>query len=113
MKTGATNLTSLRDSREVYLLGRRVKDVTTHPAFRNSVASAARLYDYQSAPENVSKMTFVSPSTGERVSRCWQLPSSYEDLVERRESFSRRGAGFRLRGENQCPSKKNTKNSTR
>jgi 4-hydroxyphenylacetate 3-monooxygenase len=31
-----------------------VDDVTTDPAFRNSVASAAHLYDFQSAPENVS-----------------------------------------------------------
>jgi len=31
--------------REVYLYGDRVKDVTTHPAFRNSVRMTARLYN--------------------------------------------------------------------
>ncbi len=88
MKNGARHLSSLRDGREVYMLGRRVDDVTSHPAFRNSVASAAGLYDFQSAPENVEKMTFVSPQTGERVNRSWQLPATYEDLVQRRQALS-------------------------
>ena len=88
MKTGDGHLNSLRDGRAVYLLGRRVDDVTTHPAFRNSVASAAALYDFAAAPENIEKMTFVSPATGVRVNRCWQLPTSYEDLVARREALA-------------------------
>ena len=36
--TGPEYLESLRDSREVYVYGERVKDVTTHPAFRNTRA---------------------------------------------------------------------------
>src|SRR5260370_13286288 len=88
MKNGVRHWSSLRDGREVYTLGRRVDDVTAHPAFRNSVASAAGLYDFQSSPENVAKMTFASPQTGERVSRSWQLPATYEDLVQRREALS-------------------------
>ena len=32
---GAEYLESLRDGREVYIYGERVKDITTHPAFRN------------------------------------------------------------------------------
>ena len=43
--TGAEFVQSLRDGREVYIYGDRVADVTTHPAFRNSVASVALLYD--------------------------------------------------------------------
>jgi 4-hydroxyphenylacetate 3-monooxygenase len=43
--TGAEYMQSLRDNREVYIDGERVADVTTHPAFRNSVRSIARLYD--------------------------------------------------------------------
>jgi len=35
--TGEEYIESIRDGREVYLYGDRVKDVTTHPAFRNSV----------------------------------------------------------------------------
>ena len=43
--TGAEYLESLRDGREIYVYGERVKDVTTHPAFRNAARSIARLYD--------------------------------------------------------------------
>ena len=40
--TGSEYLESLRDARTVYFHGERVKDVTTHPAFRNSARSIAR-----------------------------------------------------------------------
>ncbi len=88
MKTAASHLKSLRDGREVYILGRRVRDVTTHPAFKNSVASAAHLYDFQSAPAHLDQMTFTSPSSGDRVSRSWQLPASYAELVDRRHALT-------------------------
>ena len=52
-KTGADHIASLRDGRTVYIDGNLVDDVTTHIAFRNAVASAASLYDYQSRPENL------------------------------------------------------------
>lgn len=32
--------------------------------------------------------TFVSPSSGDRVNRCWQLPGSYAELVQRREALT-------------------------
>ncbi|MBC8924275.1 4-hydroxyphenylacetate 3-monooxygenase, partial [Escherichia coli] len=54
-------------------------------------------YDYQARDENVEKMTFVSPDTGNRVSRIWQLPTSYDELVERRaalEAWSELHYGF-------------------
>ena len=43
--TGEEYLKSLQDGREIYIYGERVKDVTTHPAFRNAAASVAQLYD--------------------------------------------------------------------
>ena len=88
MKTGADHLASLQDGRDVYLLGARVPDVTTHPAFRNAVHTAANLYDFQGLPANVEKLTIASPRTGERISRWWQLPTTYEELVERREALA-------------------------
>jgi 4-hydroxyphenylacetate 3-monooxygenase len=41
--TGEEYLESLRDGREIWIYGERVKDVTTHPAFRNTVRMIARL----------------------------------------------------------------------
>ena len=86
-KTGEMHLNALRDGREVFLKGERVDDVTEHPAYRNSVATSAALYDFQAAPENIEALTFVSPDSGERVNRCWQLPESYEELLARRHAL--------------------------
>ncbi|MCW5982003.1 MAG: hypothetical protein KIT09_28215 [Bryobacteraceae bacterium] len=88
MRTGADYLNSLRDGREVYIRGERVEDVTAHPAFRNSVVSVAHLYDFQCAPEQIERMTFVSPSTGGRVNHAWQLPTTYAELAARREALT-------------------------
>lgn len=90
-KTGADHLRSLRDGRAVYIDGERVADVTTHPAFRNAVHCAAALYDYQARPENLERMTFVREGAGDgylQINRCWQMPRSYEELVERRRAMS-------------------------
>ena len=87
MKDGKKHLESLRDGRALYLDGKPVADVTTHPAFRSVVRSAANLFDFQAQPDNVERMTYVSPRTGDRVSRMWQLPKSQAELVERRKAL--------------------------
>jgi 4-hydroxyphenylacetate 3-monooxygenase len=86
VKNGAGHIASVRDGRAIYLNGKLVNDVSVHPAYRNAVASAAALYDYQSKPENVERMTF-DIGGGIRVNRCWQLPRSYAELVERRKAL--------------------------
>ena len=85
MKTGPDHLEALRDGRVIYLDGGEVGDVTTHPAYRNSVLSSAALYDFQAA--NPELMTFASPTSGDRVNMAWHLPRTYEDLVARREAM--------------------------
>ena len=87
-KTGADHLKSLQDGREVYLNGRMVADVTTHPAYRNAVRAASELYDFQAHPDHIDYMTFESPTSGDRVNRCWQLTRSYEELVTRRRAIA-------------------------
>ena len=87
VKTGQDHVASLQDGRNVYIHGERVADVTTHKAFRNSVRSAAALYDFQSRPDQIDTMTFASPDTGRRVNRCWQLPGSHAELVDRRRAL--------------------------
>lgn len=87
VKTGSHHLKSLQDKRSVFINGALVTDVTTHPAFRNSIQTVASLYDFQSAPENVNTMTYVSPTTGDRVNRAWQLPTSYRELLDRRTAL--------------------------
>ena len=87
IKDAAEHIESLRDGRRVYIGGELAGDVTAHPAFRNSIRTAANLYDYQAQPENAQLMTFESPTSGRRVNRAWQMPESYEELVTRREAL--------------------------
>jgi 4-hydroxyphenylacetate 3-monooxygenase len=96
-KDAAEHLASLQDGRQIFLDGSSICDHVNHPAFRSSVVSAARLFGFQAADENQSRMTFTSPTTGERVSRMWQLPVCYKDLLERRkalEAWAELSCGF-------------------
>jgi 4-hydroxyphenylacetate 3-monooxygenase len=86
-KTGAEHIKSLKDGRTVYIDGKLVPDVTVHPAFRNSVASAASLYDFQARPENLELMTFKPEGANRRVNRAWQMPRSYAEMVQRRKAL--------------------------
>jgi len=88
IKTGRQHLESIRDGRTIFLDGETVTDVTSHRAFRNAVATVARLYDFQADPRNAELMTFEVPGKSIRVNRAWQLPCSYEDLVKRREALT-------------------------
>lgn len=86
MRSGADYVRGLNDGRCVLLDGERVSDVGSHPAFKGAAASVAGLYDFQSRPENIERSTFETP-TGARSSLAWRMPTSYEELVRRREAL--------------------------
>jgi 4-hydroxyphenylacetate 3-monooxygenase len=86
-KTGAEHIKSLKDGRTVYIDGKLVGDVTEHVAFRNSVKSAAMLYDFQARPENIELMTFEPNGANRRVNRAWQMPRNYSEMVQRRKAM--------------------------
>ena len=56
-RTGQEYIEGLRDGRAVFIDGGRVEDVTTHPAFRNTVRMLARLYDALNDPARNAKLT--------------------------------------------------------
>lgn len=96
MKTGKQHIAGLRDGRTVFINGARAGDVTRHPAFRRSVASVGRLYDFAAAPENADLMTFATPDGG-RANRIWELPRTYAEILQRRralEAWAGLHAGF-------------------
>jgi 4-hydroxyphenylacetate 3-monooxygenase len=100
LKTGRAHTESLRDGRTVFIDGRRVDDVTCDPAFANAVNSIASLYDLVNSAEHVDRMTYALDD-GRRANRIWQLPHTYNDLVERRhalEALSEMTGGFIGRG---------------
>ena len=83
-RTGEEYITGLRErAAEVYICGEQVKDVTTHPAFRNGVRTLARLYDMQHDPALRDDMTYLSPTTGERVGLSFIIPRTRQDLERR------------------------------
>src|SRR5580692_7971718 len=55
-QNGSEYLDSLRDDRTIFIYGERVKDVTTHPAFRNTARMVARLYDALHDPKHADKI---------------------------------------------------------
>jgi 4-hydroxyphenylacetate 3-monooxygenase len=69
---------------EVWLGGERVTDVTTHPGLRNGAQAIAALYDMQHDPDLRDAMTYVSPTTGDRVGLSFIIPRTRQDLEQRR-----------------------------
>jgi len=97
VKNGKKHIESLKDQRQIYLDGELVKNHLVHPAFKESVASIASLYDFQADSDHQELMTFTSPTTGGRVNRAWQLPKSLPELISRRkalEAWSELSCGF-------------------
>ena len=87
--TGKEYLESLRDGREVYIYGERVKDVTTHPAFRNSARSIARLYD--ALHDEKSRDLLTSPTdtgSGGFTHKFFRVAHSREDVVGQRDAIA-------------------------
>ncbi len=84
-RTGKQYLAGLREQeREVWLGGERVKDVTTHPGLKNGAKAIASLYDMQCDPKLRDQMTYVSPTSGDRVGLSFIIPRTREDLEKRR-----------------------------
>jgi 4-hydroxyphenylacetate 3-monooxygenase len=85
IRSGREFLESLRDGRAVYLDGRRVADVTTHPAFAEPIRQVAALYDLAREEWDPATTTYVEPATGRRTSAMWLIPRSPADLALRRQ----------------------------
>ncbi|HEX2255784.1 MAG TPA: 4-hydroxyphenylacetate 3-hydroxylase N-terminal domain-containing protein, partial [Afifellaceae bacterium] len=87
--TGAEYLESLRDGREVWIYGERVKDVTTHPAFRNAARTMATLYDALHDDETRGVLTWPTDTgSGGFTHKFFRVARSAEDLVAQREAIA-------------------------
>ncbi|MDJ1009247.1 MAG: 4-hydroxyphenylacetate 3-hydroxylase N-terminal domain-containing protein [Paracoccaceae bacterium] len=85
--TGSEYLDSLKDSREIYIHGERVKDVTTHPAFRNSTRMVARWYD--KFHENADRIGVACDNGSNGTTHPFFLGSkTTEDLVKSRDAIA-------------------------
>jgi len=87
LKTGKEHLEGLRDGRVIYIGSEQVKDVTTHPAFRNAARTVAALYDMKADPSNREVMSYEEAG---------QRHSIYFLRARTREDLARRSAGHRM-----------------
>ena len=86
---GAEFLESLRDGREVYIYGERVKDVTTHPAFRNSAASVALLYEALHDKAHKDVLTWATDTgSGGYTHKFFRAARSPEEVVAQRDAIA-------------------------
>src|SRR5690606_12985577 len=86
---GAEYVESLRDDREIYLYGERVKDVTTHPAFHNPVRMTARLYDALHDPERSPELVAPTDTGGDGDTHAFfTTPRSADDLVRHQKAIA-------------------------
>src|ERR1700758_3163161 len=88
-QTGAEYLESLRDDRTVFIYGERVKDVTTHPAFRNTARMVARLYDALHDPKHADKiMVPTDTGNGGKTHAFFKAPKSRDELLAGRNAIA-------------------------
>jgi 4-hydroxyphenylacetate 3-monooxygenase len=87
--TGNEYLESLRDGREIWMYGECVKDVTTHPAFRNAVRMVARLYDALHDPKQQDVLTTETDTgSGGRTHKFFRASRSAQELLAARDAIA-------------------------
>ena len=87
--TGNEYLESIRDGREIWIYGERVKDVTTHPAFRNTARMIARLYDALHDPARKDVLTAPTDTGSGGFTHKFYLPSrNAEEMVGARDAIA-------------------------
>ena len=87
LRTGNDYLAAIRDGRKIYVGSELVRDVTVHPAFRNSARSFAELYDRKRSSEHRDATSFEEG--GERFSGWYLKPVDRDGLRKRTETHRR------------------------
>src|SRR5260370_13705509 len=85
IRTGKHFLDALRDDRQVWIDGERINDVTADRRFAGAAHRLAQLYEMQHAPALTDRLTFKSPSSGERIGLSFIPPKTIDQLVRRPE----------------------------
>lgn len=87
--TGDEYLRSLEDDREVWIYGKRVESVVTHPAFNNTARMIARLYDSLHQGEKKSIITCATDTgSGGVTHRFFRASKSAKELLSARDAIA-------------------------
>ena len=82
IRTGQQYLDSLRDGREVFINGERVKDVTKHPMMRPLIDIRARIYDMQHEAGTRERLSFLKDGEWNAIAN--KLPHTQQDWWDKR-----------------------------
>ena len=84
IKNGAEYIESLRKVKpRIYFKGKRIKDVTRHPATAPHVRAAAMTYTLAGKEEYADLATATSHLTGRKISRFTHVHQNVEDLIKK------------------------------
>lgn len=81
-RRGGEFIASIRDDREVWCSGRRIK-VTEDAHFRPMLHTLARLFDHQHSPQHAPEMLYRSDTSGNLVSLSYLAPTTEADLAQK------------------------------
>jgi 4-hydroxyphenylacetate 3-monooxygenase len=84
IRTGAQYLDSIRDSREVYMDGERVRDLAKHPMLRPLIDIRARIYDMQHEECTRSVLAYQDGDAWNAIAN--KLPRTQEDWWAKRRA---------------------------
>ena len=84
LRTGDEYRESIRDGREVWMNGERIKDVPSHPAFKPIVDVRARIYDMAHEERFRDVMSYVDAESGESNCIGYKLPHTQDDWHAKR-----------------------------
>lgn len=86
IRTGAQYLDGLRDDREVWTRGERVKDVTAEPGMGRGAQTLASFLDRQHDPACIDKVTYLDED-GDRCAMAFKKPESVDDIKQRGAAY--------------------------
>lgn len=87
--TGDEYIESIKDGREIFLHGEKVKEFWNHPAFRNSIRMTARLYDALHTGEHVDTLTCPTDTgNGGITMPFFKTPTCSDDLLRERDAIA-------------------------
>ena len=81
IRTGDEYRAGLRDGREVWLDGERVRDITVHPALKPIIDVKARMYDMQHDAMFQDKLTYIDDN--QRSPIFYRPPREQKDWTDK------------------------------
>ena len=86
IRSGEEYRESIRDGREIWISGERVKDVTKHPAFKPIVDVRARIYDMAHEERYRDVMTYIDETSNQPNAIGLRLPKEQQDWHDKRRA---------------------------